>query len=62
MLAHELAHVRRTDYLAGLLARLGVALHFYHPLVYWLAARLHLQQELAADALAAATPAAAGLT
>jgi hypothetical protein len=54
VLAHELAHVRRGDYLAGLVARLGVALHFYHPLVYWLAARLHLQQELAADALGAA--------
>jgi hypothetical protein len=53
VLAHELAHVRRGDYLAGLLARFGVALHFYHPLVYWLAARLHLQQELAADALGA---------
>jgi hypothetical protein len=52
-LAHELAHVRRRDYLAGLLARLGVALHFYHPLLHWLAGRLHLQQELAADALAA---------
>jgi hypothetical protein len=53
VLAHELAHIRRGDYLAGLLARISVALHFYHPLVYWLANRLHLQQELAADALGA---------
>ena len=53
VLAHELAHVRRFDYPLGLLARLGVALHFYHPLVHWLADRLRLQQELAADALAA---------
>jgi hypothetical protein len=53
VLAHELAHVRRSDYLAGLLARLGVALHFYHPLVRWLAGRLRLEQELAADALGA---------
>jgi beta-lactamase regulating signal transducer with metallopeptidase domain len=50
VLAHELAHVRRGDYVAGLLGRLGLALHFYHPLVYWLAGRLRLQQELAADA------------
>ncbi|HVS37074.1 MAG TPA: M56 family metallopeptidase, partial [Gemmataceae bacterium] len=57
-LAHELAHVRRSDYLLGVLARLGVALHFYHPLLYWLAGRLRLQLELAADALAA--PAAGG--
>jgi beta-lactamase regulating signal transducer with metallopeptidase domain len=53
VLAHELAHVRRADYLLGLLVRFGVALHFYHPLLYWLAGRLRLQQELAADALAA---------
>ena len=54
VLAHEAAHVRRQDYAAWLLARLGVALHFYHPLAHWLAAQLHLQQELAADALGAA--------
>jgi hypothetical protein len=53
VLAHELAHVSRSDYLTGLLARLGVALHFYHPLVRWLAGRLRLEQELAADALGA---------
>jgi beta-lactamase regulating signal transducer with metallopeptidase domain len=54
VLAHELAHVCRFDYAAGLLARISVAVHFYHPLVYWLAGRLQLQQELAADALGAA--------
>jgi hypothetical protein len=53
VLAHEVAHVRRADYAAWLLARFSVALHFYHPLAHWLASRLHLQQELAADALAA---------
>jgi prepilin-type processing-associated H-X9-DG protein len=50
VLAHELAHVRRGDFLAGLAAQLGLALHFYHPLAHWLAARLRLEQELAADA------------
>jgi beta-lactamase regulating signal transducer with metallopeptidase domain len=53
VLAHELAHVARGDYLACVLAQLSVALHFYHPLVHWLAARLRLEQELAADAAAA---------
>ena len=53
VLAHELAHVARGDYLACVLAQLSVALHFYHPLVHWLAARLRLEQELAADATAA---------
>jgi beta-lactamase regulating signal transducer with metallopeptidase domain len=53
VLAHELAHVARGDFLACVLAQLGVALHFYHPLVHWLAGRLRLEQELAADATAA---------
>src|SRR5215831_16100721 len=50
VLAHELAHVRRSDFPAGLAAQLSLALHFYHPLAHWLAARLRLEQELAADA------------
>ncbi len=50
VLAHELAHVRRGDFAAGVAAQLAVALHFYHPLAHWLAARLRLEQELAADA------------
>jgi beta-lactamase regulating signal transducer with metallopeptidase domain len=53
VLAHELAHVRRRDYLTSLLAAMCRAAHYYHPLVRWLAARLRLHQELAADALAA---------
>lgn len=53
VLAHELAHVARGDFLACVLAQLSLALHFYHPLVHWLAARLRLEQELAADATAA---------
>src|SRR5690606_35085183 len=50
VLAHEIAHVARGDYLSGLLAQVTVAIHFYHPLVHWLVARLRLEQELAADA------------
>ncbi|SIO34877.1 Signal transducer regulating beta-lactamase production, contains metallopeptidase domain [Singulisphaera sp. GP187] len=51
--AHELAHVCRSDYAMGVVARLALAMHFYHPLVHWLAARLQWEQELAADALGA---------
>jgi len=53
VLAHELAHVGRSDFLGWLAAQLGLVLHFYHPLVHWLARRLRLEQELAADADAA---------
>jgi hypothetical protein len=51
--AHELAHVCRDDYFTGVVARVALALHFYHPLVHWLAARLQVEQEVAADALGA---------
>lgn len=53
VLAHELAHVVRRDYAAGLVAQLALALNVFHPLVRWMAARMQLQQELAADALGA---------
>ncbi len=53
VLAHELAHIVRGDYAAGLLARLAVVLNYYHPLVRWMAGRLQLQQEQAADAMGA---------
>ncbi len=53
ILAHELAHVRRRDFLAGLVAELAACLCWFHPLVRWLADRLRLEQEYAADAWAA---------
>ncbi len=53
MLAHEVAHVARGDFAGWLVAQLSVALYFYNPLVHWLARRLKLEQELAADACGA---------
>ncbi|MHB1561171.1 MAG: DUF1559 family PulG-like putative transporter [Isosphaeraceae bacterium] len=50
VLAHELAHVLRGDFAAGVAAQLALAFQFYHPLAHWLATRLRLEQELAADA------------
>lgn len=52
-LAHELAHVRRKDFLWRLLSSFARALHFYHPLMHRLVRQLILSQELAADRLAA---------
>ncbi len=51
VLAHEIAHMARRDYLAWVLAQFSLSLHFYHPLVYWLVSRLRRDQELAADLL-----------
>jgi hypothetical protein len=53
VLAHELGHIVRGDYAVGLLARLAVTLNYFHPVVRWVAGRLQLQQEQAADALGA---------
>ncbi|HEY2149067.1 MAG TPA: DUF1559 domain-containing protein, partial [Pirellulales bacterium] len=53
VLAHEVAHVARGDFAGWLIAQLSVVLHFYNPLVHWLARRLRVEQELAADALGA---------
>ncbi|MGH7134304.1 MAG: M56 family metallopeptidase, partial [Pirellulales bacterium] len=54
VLAHEMAHVAHGDFLMWLAAQAGVVVHFYNPLVHWLAGRLRLEQELAADACGAA--------
>jgi beta-lactamase regulating signal transducer with metallopeptidase domain len=53
VLAHEMAHIVHNDYLAVLLSQVGLALHFYHPVVHWLSSRMRLEQEFAADAVAA---------
>lgn len=53
VLAHELSHIARGDFLTTVLAQIGLVLHFYHPLVHWLVSRIRLEQELAADAMAA---------
>ncbi|MEX2121161.1 MAG: DUF1559 domain-containing protein [Pirellulales bacterium] len=53
VLAHEIAHIARRDYLTWIAAQCSLACHFYHPLVHWLVGRLRFEQELAADALGA---------
>ncbi|HEU4990988.1 MAG TPA: M56 family metallopeptidase [Luteimonas sp.] len=54
LLAHELAHVRRHDYLVNVLQGAVEALLFYHPAVWWLSRRIRIERELVADDLAAA--------
>ena len=52
VLAHEVAHIRRGDFFQRLIAKLGTAIHFYHPLVRASARCLAADQEFAADRLA----------
>lgn len=53
LLAHELAHVRRHDYLVNLVQSLVEALLFYHPVVWWLSRRIRIEREQVADDIAA---------
>ncbi|HJV39482.1 MAG TPA: transglycosylase SLT domain-containing protein [Geothrix sp.] len=53
LLAHELAHVRRLDYLANLLQGIAETLLFFHPAVWWLSARIRAEREELSDDLAA---------
>jgi beta-lactamase regulating signal transducer with metallopeptidase domain len=53
LLAHELAHVRRYDYLVNLVQSAIEILLFYHPAVWWLSHRIRIERELIADDLAA---------
>lgn len=54
LVAHELAHVRRHDYLVNVVQAVAEALLFYHPAVWWVSARLREARELCADDLALA--------
>lgn len=52
ILAHELAHIRRHDYLVNLLQTLSETLLFYHPGVWWVSARIRSEREHCCDAVA----------
>jgi uncharacterized protein (TIGR03435 family) len=49
ILAHELCHVRRCDNLATLMHMIVEAVFWFHPLVWWLGARLMDERERACD-------------
>jgi beta-lactamase regulating signal transducer with metallopeptidase domain/tetratricopeptide (TPR) repeat protein len=49
LLAHELAHVRRHDYLVNLLQSVVETLLFYHPAVWWVSERIRLERENCCD-------------
>ena len=54
LLLHELAHIRRHDYLVNLLQSVAETLLFYHPCVWWISAHLRTEREHACDDLAVA--------
>jgi hypothetical protein len=54
ILAHELAHIRRHDYLVNLFQAVVETLLFYHPAVWWVSTQIRRERENCCDDLAVA--------
>jgi hypothetical protein len=52
VIAHELAHIRRHDFLVNLLQIFVETVLFYHPAIWWLNARIRAERELCCDEIA----------
>jgi len=52
MLAHELAHIRRYDYLSNILQMIAETLGFFHPCVWWISRKIRIERENCCDDLA----------
>ncbi len=52
VLAHELAHILRYDYVVNMLQTVVETLLFYHPAVWWASGRMRQERELCCDDLA----------
>jgi membrane fusion protein, multidrug efflux system len=53
IIAHELAHIRRHDYLVNLLQTLVETIYFYHPAVWWISRLARQERECCCDEMAA---------
>ncbi len=54
VLAHELAHIKRQDYLLNLLQSIVEILFYFNPAVWWISSQVRLEREHSADDLAVA--------
>ena len=52
VVAHELAHIRRHDYLFNLLQMVVETLFFFNPAVWWISHRIRMEREACCDAAA----------
>jgi GWxTD domain-containing protein len=55
LLAHEMAHICRRDYLVSVLQSIAEAVLFYHPAVWWISQQIRAERELCCDDLAIAS-------
>lgn len=53
LLAHEMAHIKRLDYLVNLVQHVVEIVFFYHPAVWWISGCIRSEREQIADDLAA---------
>ena len=49
VLAHELSHIRRLDYLVNTLQAIVESILFFHPVVWWLSHRVRVEREYCCD-------------
>ncbi len=49
LLAHELTHVRRHDYLVNLIQTLVETVLFYHPAIWWMSRKIRAEREYCCD-------------
>lgn len=54
ILAHELTHIRRHDFLINLLQTFAETVLFYHPAVWWMSSRIRTEREHCCDDVAVA--------
>lgn len=52
ILAHELAHVYRLDYLSNILQSIVEVLFYYHPVIWWISSRVRQERESSCDDIA----------
>lgn len=52
ILAHELAHIKRHDYLVNILQTIIEILGFYHPAVWWISHKIRTERENCCDDIA----------
>ena len=52
LLAHELAHIRRRDYVVNLVQTAAETLLFFHPAVWWVSSRIREEREHCCDDVA----------
>ena len=55
IIAHELIHIRRRDYLVNFGQNLIEILFFYHPCVWWISARIRREREFVCDDIVSRT-------